>query len=49
MLPENDCSEYAKAIVKEYFPGYSDAVYERRTDNMIKWCTKIISFVKSKY
>lgn len=44
--PEENVSEYAKELVMEYFPGYSEAVYERRSDNIIKWCKKIINYNK---
>ncbi len=42
--PEENISEFAKELVMEYYPGLSKAVYDRRSDNMIKWCKKIISY-----
>ncbi len=42
--PEKSHSDFAKELVKEYFPGYSEAVYDRRSDNIIKWCKKILSY-----
>lgn len=47
-LPQYDYSDYARQLVKEYFPGYSESVYDRRSDNMIKWCKKIIQYLKNK-
>lgn len=41
-------SEYAKELVKINFPGYSEAVYERRSDNMIKWSIKIFKYLNNK-
>lgn len=41
-------SEFAKELVIKHFPGYSDAVYNRRSDNMIKWCNKISKYLNSK-
>lgn len=46
--PKLDHSDFAKNLVKEYFPGYSEAVYERRSDIIIKWCKKIISYMNNK-
>ena len=43
-----DVYEYAMSLVQKYHPGYSRAVYERRTTNMIKWCTQIINFQNKK-
>lgn len=37
-------SSFAKGLVMNYFPGLSNSVYERRSDNMVKWCQKIISY-----
>lgn len=48
LLPDGSHDAYAVDVVKEYFPGYSDAVYERRADNIVKWCKKIISYIKLK-
>ena len=44
--PDGNSLDYAKELVKEHFPGYSDAVYERRSDNIVKWCKKIINYNK---
>ena len=41
---DEDISEYAKRIVMEYYPGYSEAVYNRRSDNLVKWCRIIMSY-----
>lgn len=46
--PDSYPSEYAKTLVEDYFPGYSDAVYDRRSDNMIKWCKKIMQYFSNK-
>lgn len=43
-FPHEDISEYAKDLVMEYYPGFSEAVYDRRSDNIVKWCKKIISY-----
>lgn len=48
LFPEDSHNEYAEDVVKDYFPGYSDAVYARRADNIVKWCRKIISYIKLK-
>lgn len=48
LLPNENHSEFAKNWVKECFPGYSEAVYERRSNNIIKWCQKIINYVNNK-
>jgi len=42
--PDEDISEFAKDLVMEHYPGLSDAVYARRSDIMVKWCKKIISY-----
>ena len=42
--PDSNISEFAKDIVMDYYPGFSDAVYDRRSDNMVKWCKKIINY-----
>ena len=47
-LPEEDHSEFARQVVMDAFPGYSDAVYERRSDIIIKWCKKIIAYLAKK-
>lgn len=44
LLPDSDISLYALRLVMEAFPGYSDAVYKRRSDNIVKWCKKIIAY-----
>ena len=44
MFQNEDHSEFALELVKQYYPGYSDTVYERRSDNIIKWCKKIIKY-----
>lgn len=44
--PDDNHSKFAIDLVMEHFPGFSDAVYRRRSDNMIKWCNKIISYLK---
>lgn len=44
--PDSNISEFAKDIVMDYYPGFSDAVYDRRSDNMVKWCKKIINYNK---
>lgn len=46
--PKANYSEQAKDLVKEYYPGYSEAVYNRRSDNIIKWCKKIINYMNDK-
>lgn len=47
-LPDEDHSNYARQVVMDAFPGYSDAVYERRSDIIIKWCKKIITYIAKK-
>ena len=49
VLPNEDPSTFALELTKEYYPGYSDAVYERRSDNIIKWCRRIIEKMNTKY
>ena len=49
VLPNEDPSTFALELTKEYYPGYSDAVYERRSDNNIKWCRRIIEKMNTKY
>lgn len=44
--PDSNISEFAKDLVMDYYPGFSDAVYDRRSDNMVKWCKKIINYNK---
>ena len=44
--PNEDYSVFSKNLIMEYFPGYSDSVYARRSDNMVKWCKKIIEYNK---
>lgn len=46
--PENYPRDYARELVMKHFPGYSDAVYNRRSDNMIKWCVKIYKYLNNK-
>ncbi len=48
VLPDEEIEEYATKLVMEQYPGYSDAVYERRTSNIIKWCDRIIKYMKKK-
>jgi hypothetical protein len=49
VLPNEDPSIFALELTKEYYPGYSDAVYERRSDNIVKWCRRIIEKMNTKY
>ena len=49
VLPNEDPSTFALELTKEYYPGYSDAVYERRSDNIVKWCRRIIEKINTKY
>lgn len=49
VLPNEDPSMFAIELVKEYYPGYSDTVYERRSDNIVKWCRRIIEKMNTKY
>lgn len=44
--PDVNHSKFAMNLVMEQFPGFSDAVYRRRSDNIVKWCKKIISYLK---
>ena len=44
-LPNEDHSNFAINLVKKHFPNYSEAVYRRRSDNMIKWSKKIINYL----
>lgn len=39
-----DVSAFAKQLVMDYYPGYSEAVYVRRSDNLVKWCKIIMSY-----
>lgn len=48
LLPEDDISSYAMKLTEDYFPGYSDAVYKRRSDNIVKWCRIVIKHINSK-
>lgn len=41
---DDNISDFAKNLVMSYYPGLSDSVYERRSDNLVKWCKKIISY-----
>lgn len=45
--PTSDHHEFARHLVEENYPGLSDAVYNRRSDNIIKWCKKIISYTQN--
>ena len=49
VLPNEDPSKFALELTKEYYPGYSEAVYERRSDNIVKWCRRIIEKMNTKY
>ena len=49
VLPDDNIAEYSLDLVKKYFPGYSETVYERRSDNMVKWCFEIIDYRNDKY
>ena len=49
VLPNEDPSTFAMELTKEYYPGYSEAVYERRSDNIVKWCRRIIEKMNTKY
>lgn len=44
--PDVNHSKFAMDLVMEQFPGFSDAVYRRRSDNIVKWCKKITSYLK---
>lgn len=41
---DEDISTYAKELVVDFYPGMSETVYIRRSDNIVKWCKKIISY-----
>lgn len=47
-LDNDNIGAFAKDVVMEYYPGFSDAVYDRRSDNLIKWCKKILSYNNNK-
>ena len=49
VLPNEDISDYAMEITKDFYPGYSETVYERRSDNIVKWCKRIIEKMNKKY
>jgi len=49
VLPNENISEFALDLVKEYYPGYSDSVYLRRSDNIVKWCRRIIKEINTKH
>lgn len=49
VLPNDDPSAFAMELTKKYYPGYSEAVYERRADNIVKWCRRIIEKINTKY
>jgi hypothetical protein len=42
LQPQCNIFEYAEAIVKKSYPGYSEAVYKRRINTIITWCETII-------
>lgn len=42
-IPEDELRTFAKELVITNYPGFSEAVYDRRSNNMIKWCKKIIN------
>lgn len=42
--PDDSPYEMAKSLTMRYFPGLSDAVYCRRSSNIVKWCKKIIQY-----
>jgi hypothetical protein len=44
--PTGNHFEFAKELVMHYYPGMSEAVYVRRSDNIVKWCKKIINYYK---
>lgn len=44
--PAENHSKFAKELVMDYFPNMSEAVYARRSDNIVKWCKKIINYYK---
>ena len=46
--PDSDVFAYAESIVKENYPGYSEAVYKRRIDTIISWCDQIIMRTNNK-
>lgn len=46
--PETDYSDRVRELVCENYPGYSEAVYKRRSDNIIKWCIKIFNYMNNK-
>ena len=49
VLPNEDHSTFTLELTKEYYPGYSETVYERRSDNIVKWCRRIIEEMNTKY
>ena len=49
VLPNENPSAFALELTKEYYPGYSEADYERRSDNIVKWCRRIIEKMNTKY
>lgn len=46
--PDKEPIQYAIDLVKKEYPGYSEAVYQRRSDNIVKWCNRIISYMSKK-
>lgn len=49
VFPCENSLPFAIELAKEYFPGYSDTVYKRRADNIVKWCKRIIEKTNYKY
>lgn len=45
LQPQCDIFKYAETIAKDKFPGYSEAVYNRRINNIITWCDTIIKSI----
>lgn len=43
LFPESNVSEFARSLVEENYPEYSNAVVNRRSDNLVKWCKKILN------
>lgn len=46
--PDEYPTDFALELVREFFPGYSESVYKRRSDNMIKWCIKVRKYLNTK-
>lgn len=49
VLPNEDPTTYAMELTKLFYPGYSESVYERRSDIIVKWCRRIINKMNTKY